>query len=505
MLPLLLQIKSYWKFVSPHKLTETLVTPVDAVKETIDLAGVCPVEGLFIAGTWWNIAITHYFSLEQHHICHFVIPQYDSHGSYSLGDKLVTPSSTTPSSCADDSFPFEYYFYHGSISYYAFYEEGVGTYCTIDKTAYVRVRGLGTFDSNGSALANDRGAEEYRYSVWYGLVGFMWMVYRVILLRRSYVSCRRYGQKYNKLGETLSRKAAAVYMQESVRFVPHNATNYFRIVVFYVLVEGVMADLFLLIAQDGLFAKTQYISLGYNLSGVMSMVFEMLESMKCLPEKTRLVMKRLLFSYETSLVGELLSAAAMSEYLTWINRSDVGKSRPVALAVSYYVWSLVGHGILVLSFIAFISFIRIFLAFGYLLCTHRSWKVVTAPCSVDTILGSRNKMTMLGGYAWQNHQLFYNCEALKAFGIMKLVEEDGAEYFVVHRIASILVRREEFVVIGSVRGSYVEPCEERQCHGRLSLFNRRLGGFVSTSQLAFASNKVVPWNSPSSSRLSTTT
>ncbi|KAG1705226.1 hypothetical protein DVH05_004157 [Phytophthora capsici] len=286
MLPLLFQIKSYWKFVSPHKLTETLVTPVNAVKETIDLAAICPVEGLFIAGAWWNLAVTHYFSLEQSHICHFVIPQYNIHGSYVLGEKRGPSSSTTPPSCADDSFPFDYYFYHGSISYYAFYEEGAGTYCTIDKTAYVRVRVLGTFDSNGSALAKDRGDTEYRYSLWYSFLGFMWMVYRVFLLRKSYVSCKYYGQKFNKLGETLSRKAAAVYMQESVRLVPHNATNYFRIVVLYMLIEGVMSDLFLLIAQDGLFAKTQYISLGYNLSGVVSMIFEMLESMKCLREKS---------------------------------------------------------------------------------------------------------------------------------------------------------------------------------------------------------------------------
>ncbi|KAG7390106.1 hypothetical protein PHYPSEUDO_008809 [Phytophthora pseudosyringae] len=477
MLPLLLQMKSYWKFMTPHKLTEAVVVPAGAARETANMAEFCPVEGLFIASAWWNIAITHYYSMQHGRICHFVVPQYNIHGSYILGHERVAPSSTTPSSCTqEDNFSFEHYFYHGSISYYAFYEEGVGTYCAKDKTAYVRIRGLGTFDSNGDALATDRGSDGYRWSYWYGLLGLAWMIYRVVLLRRSFVLSKRYGRAYDRMGETLSRKAAVVYMQESMRLSPHNASNCCRVVVLYLLLEGVMSDLFLLIAQDGVFAKTQYISLGYNLSGVLSMVFEMLESSKWLHEKPRLLLKRLLFSYETCLVGELLSAAVMNHYLTWINRSHLRESKPTALAVSYYVWSLVGHGVLVFGLAAFIISVRVILASVYIVWMHRSLKVLTAPCSVDTILGVRSKMVMLGGYAWQNHQLFYRTETLKAFGVMKLIEEDGAEYFAFRRIRLINVRRDDLLVIGRVVGNAVEPCVERQCMNPVTLFDRRLGG-----------------------------
>ncbi|KAF1783651.1 hypothetical protein GQ600_9191 [Phytophthora cactorum] len=82
-----------------------------------------------------------------------------------------TAIMTTPTSCANESYAFEHYFYHGSIGYFAFYEEAAGTYCKRDKTAYVRVRGLGTFDSNFSALASDRGDYSYRQSYWYGIFG----------------------------------------------------------------------------------------------------------------------------------------------------------------------------------------------------------------------------------------------------------------------------------------------------------------------------------------------
>lgn len=141
------------------------------------------------------------------------------------------------------------------------------------------------------------------------------------------------------------------------------------------------------------------------------MVFAMIESRQLLREKARLLLKRLVFNYETCLIGELLSAGIMNHYLSWVNRSHLRESRPLALAVSYYVWSLVGHGILVLGLTAFIVSVRIALASAYILWRHKSWKVVTAPCSVDTILGVRSKMIMLGGYSWMNGQLFYTVEA----------------------------------------------------------------------------------------------
>lgn len=73
-------------------------------------------------------------------------------------------------------------------------------------------------------------------------------------------------------------KDAVVYVQESMRLSAHGARNYHRAALLYLLVEGLMSDLFLLIAQDGLLAKLQYISLGYNLSGVLSILFEMVEA-----------------------------------------------------------------------------------------------------------------------------------------------------------------------------------------------------------------------------------
>lgn len=71
----------------------------------------------------------------------------------------------------------------------------------------------------------------------------------------------------------------------------------------YLLVEGMMTDLFLLVANEGILAKVQYMSLGYNLSGFLLVVFEVIESTKCLKERHRLFFKRLWFSYETALLG----------------------------------------------------------------------------------------------------------------------------------------------------------------------------------------------------------
>ncbi|KUF93297.1 hypothetical protein AM587_10011328 [Phytophthora nicotianae] len=475
-LPLVLQGRNYWKLVTAHKLTEDLVVSADESIETANITEYCPLQWLYIASAWWNVVVTHYYSVKHGQICHFVIPQYNVHGAFILGTQRIQKSPTTPTSCENESYAFEHYFYHGSIGYFAFYEEAIGTFCTMDKTAYVRVRGLGTFDSNASALARDRGDYSYRQSYWYGIFGLMWILYRILLLRKSYILCNRYGMRCFRLQETLSRKAAAVFMQESMRLSTHNSSNFFRVVVLYMLIEGVMSDLFLLIAQDGANAKLQYISLGYNLSGVLLLLFEMLESKNWLCEKVRLLVKRLLFSYETSLFGELLCAGVMNYFLTWVNRSSLKESHPAALAASYYVWSLVGHGVLVLGLAAFITSVRIVLSCGYILWHHRTWVVLTAPCCVDTTLGVRCKMITLAGYSWHNDQLYYKTEALKAFGVLKMLEEDGSEYFVFRQVHPVKVPRDEFLVIGSVSGCRVEPCVERKCTGPVSLFDRNLGG-----------------------------
>ncbi|GMF52460.1 unnamed protein product [Phytophthora fragariaefolia] len=336
LVPLLLQARSYLKFVTPHKISQDLVVPATAAKHTANMGTLCPMEGLVIAGAWWNVGVTHYYELEERRVCHFVVPQYNIHGSYVLGTELTVPSETSPASCSENSYPLEYYCYHGSIGYYAFYEEAVGTLCANDNIGYVLVQGLGTYDSNGANLANDIGDTTYRRSYWYGLFGSVWIMFRTLLLRRSYVACKRYGQRCDRLRETMRFKDSVVYVQESMRLSAHGARNYHRAALTYLLVEGLMSDLFMLIAQDGIFAKVQYISLGYNLAGVLSMLFEMVETMKWMGEKPRCLVKRLIFNYETALLGELVCSAAMQFYLTSLNKSSLKGSKPLAEAVSGY-------------------------------------------------------------------------------------------------------------------------------------------------------------------------
>ncbi|ETL96226.1 hypothetical protein L917_06219 [Phytophthora nicotianae] len=478
LVPLFLQARSYIKFVTPHKITQDLVVPHGTVGETSNLGKLCPVEGLMVAGAWWNVGVTHSYNKSTGRVCHFVVPQYNIHGAYRLGTERVAPSSTTPASCSGESYEFRHYFYHGSIGYYGFYEEASGTYCANDLTAYVRVNGLGTYDSNGVWLADDTGDLTYRRSYWYGFFGAIWIAYRSILMRRSYISCKRYGRRCDHLQERIRFQDAVVYVQESLRLSAHGARNYHRAALLYLLVEGLMSDLFMLIAQDGLFAKVQYISLGYNLSGVLSMLFEMIESMHWLGEKTRCLAKRLLFNYETSMMGELLCAGVMQYYLTSLNRSSLKHSKATAEAVSHYVWSLVGHGIIVLGIVAAITSVR---ATGALITIRRtfgSFKVLTAPCCVDTTLGVRSKMILLGGYVWEDDKLSYKVETLKSFGIMKMLEEDDTQFLVLNKLHWVSSPRHDSVVIGEVHGQKVTPCTERPCTGIVSVFEYSLGGPV---------------------------
>jgi hypothetical protein len=488
LLPLLLQGRSYLKFVSSHKLSEQLVPPPGAARETANITDLCPVEGLLIAHAWWNIAITHYYLADHGCICHFVVPQYNIHGAYILGSERVTPYTTAPENCAEESYFFEHYFYHGSIGYYSFYEEAEGTYCANDKTSYVRVQGLGTLDINGQKLAESKGEHGYRQSCWYGLFGSVWIAYRAILLRRSYILCKQYGRRCDRMNETLRRKAAVVFMQESMRLCAHGTTNYHRLAMLYMLIEGVMSDLFLLIAQDGLLSRIQYVSLGYNLSGVLSMLFEIIESMNWMREKTRLLLKRLIFTYETSLLGEFLSAGLMQHYLTWINQSSLRKSRPR---------SLIGHSVIVLGLTAFVIVVRVVWGAIYTWWHHGTLHVLTAPCCVDTTLGVRSKMVMLGGYVWEHGQLYYKTEALKSFGILKMVEEDGEEFLVFRKVHWFTIPRCDLYVIGSVSGHSVEPCSARPCTGPVTLFDRHPGGIVRRAGLnrprvIRVDNKVAP-------------
>ncbi|KAE9049449.1 hypothetical protein PR001_g3300 [Phytophthora rubi] len=248
MLPFALQTRSYVRFVKPHEVSPSLVVPSELPKQTANLTTLCPVTAFVLAGIWCNFEATHYYRADQGIVCHAVMPQFNLHGNYFMGSSKVTPYPTTPSSCADDSLAFEQYLYHGSIGYYSYYEGEVGTYCTKDNTAYITVEVMGTYDINGAHLAADTGSTNTRISYWYIIVGVVWLVYRALTIRRSCVLCRRYGR------------------------------------------------------------RIQYASLGYNLSGFMLLVFEILENTKLLKEKWRLRIKRTFFSYETALVGELAIA-----------------------------------------------------------------------------------------------------------------------------------------------------------------------------------------------------
>ncbi|RLN87319.1 hypothetical protein BBJ28_00016389 [Nothophytophthora sp. Chile5] len=261
-----------------------------------------------------------------------------------------------------------------------------------------------------------------------------------------------------------------------MRLSPHGARNYHRAALLYLLVEGLMSDLFLLITQEGLLGRVQCISLGYNLAGIMSMVFEMVETMNWMGEKTRCLVKRLLFNYETALVGELICSGLMQQYLTSLNRSSLKDSSREAEKASYYVMSLVGHGAIALGCVLVITSARVLGAIGFVRWKYGSLAVLAAPCSVDATLGVRCKQILLGGYAWKNGELFYKVETLKKFGIVKVVEEDGDEFLAHNKVEWGIPPRDDLVVIGAVADLRAVPCKTRVCSGVVSMFDRVLGG-----------------------------
>ncbi|GMF47379.1 unnamed protein product [Phytophthora fragariaefolia] len=476
LIPFILQLRSYLKFVTPHKITETLIVPPGVWKETTNLTEACPLEGVYLGQVWWNSQFTHFYNVPQGILCHFVVPQYNIHGNLMIGLGKVQPFYTTPRGCSDDSYPIELYFYHGSFGYFSFYEEGAGTYCNKDKTAYVDAIGLGTYDINGPDLVEDTGSTGYRKSYWYGTIGAIWVLYRGLVLRRSFILCNRYGQRCDHMGVGLRRKEAVVFIHEQLRLTAHDATKAHRVSLLYLLIEGLMSDIFLLVSNNGIWSKVQYVSLGYNLSGMLLLVFEIIESTYWLQERTRVFIKRLLFCYESSLLGEILGSAVQQTFFTHINKSRLLKSsNNVSLAVSHYVWSIAGHGIFVLFVITFIIVVRALTAILYVLWEHRTWAIFSRSCCVDTALGRRNKMTMLAGYSWVDEKLYYTPEALKSFGLLKM-EENGIAYIALRKLHWFSVPRNDFVVLGLVHEERVKPCAVRPCISVVNFFTERLGG-----------------------------
>ncbi|KAE9049929.1 hypothetical protein PR001_g2872 [Phytophthora rubi] len=253
------------------------------------------------------------------------------------------------------------------------------------------------------------------------------------------------------MGVGLRRKEAVVFVHEQLRLTAHDATKLHRVLLLYLLIEGLMSDIFLLVANNGFVSKIQYVSLSYNLSGMLLLVFEIIESTYWLRKKTRVFIKRLLFCYESSLLGEILGAALQQTFFTQINRSRMFKSsNNINQAVSHYVWSIVGHGIFVLFAIAFIMSVRALWAILYVRWAHQTWVIFSASCCVDTALGRRNKMTMLGGYRWIDDKLYYKPEALKSFGLVKVEKEDGVELMALRKLHWFSVPKNDFVVIGEV-------------------------------------------------------
>lgn len=62
----------------------------------------------------------------------------------------------------------------------SFYDELIGAYYATGHAAYTRVAGLGTFDINGPALAQDPGSDSYRWSLYYSIAGAIWIVFRAL-------------------------------------------------------------------------------------------------------------------------------------------------------------------------------------------------------------------------------------------------------------------------------------------------------------------------------------
>lgn len=500
--PWLLQVRSFVQLALPHTISPKLIaSQLNDEFLTAELTSHCPVRGLKIAGVWWNIWPTHYAATDNDsgHICHFVVQQYNIHGSYVLHSANSTAIATAiaSSSYIEDALPMacrrdadggwdsalmtiDYYFYHGSIGYYSFFEQGAGVFCAIDETGYVVVGGLGSTDLNGNALARDQGSSSRRWSIWYALVGFFWVLYRQLVLRRSFILCRQYAQRCEWLREELGMRNAMVFVQESARLTPHGVNNLQRCLVLYFLIEGLMADLFLLIAKDGLGAHTQYISLGYNLAGVLSMLFEMIEATPWISERWCCLLRRLLFNLETGFIGELLCALLLRHYLESLNRSPQFRASIVpAQVVSFYVWSLVGHGSIVLGLASFILTVRAIGALVIVYVRFGNIRVLTKANCVDTVLRGRLKSSMLRGYIWRNSGLYYSRQSLKAYGLLMLNDVDNKTRNVplVHHQANWISRgtRLNLMVVGHITGHHVECCPLQPCSGNIAFCDRMLG------------------------------
>lgn len=537
-----LQARSFIFLALPHRIPPELIVPYTSTHDSepefkSDLEAQCPVRGLHIAGVWWNVSPTNYASVshwsssspssengaanESHLdvICNFVVAQYNIHGSYRLNHRTdgTTNSSKEsfdpfraelPSQCKEHYSPIVYHFYHGSIGYYSFFEHGEGTYCLNDRTAYVLVKSLGSADLNGRLLAQDNNGTKMsvgakRWSKWYAALGMMWLSFRALVVHRSWKLCKRYGVHCDSLHESLSLRQALVFVHESARLAAHGASNFQRAGLLYALVESLMTDLFLLIAKDGAGARTQFASLGYNLACVLSLLFEMLEATKLLGRTSHRIIRRLFFNVETGLLGELLCALLLQHYLTTLNQSpQMRDSLERGEALSFYIWSLVGHGAIVLGLASFILGVR---AVGALIVSKLvlgSIRAIAAPNCVEEAQRGRSKSAIIKGYVRHPNrsELYMTRDTLKAFGLLQMQlspvaarrsSDNGDSVLDVNREAYVdnfvvLVHpRTEWVstrqsivwdAVGYVVSDHVVPTKSFPSVGSATFCNHALGG-----------------------------
>lgn len=239
-----------------------------------------------------------------------------------------------------------------------------------------------------------------------------------------------------------------------------------------------MADLFLFVTKEGFSAIVQLLSLGYNLSGILSMVFEMIESRKWAGNTLRVV-KRLMFNHEIAMIGELLCVTVLQMFITSLNRSALRDSVPVALAISYYAWGLMGHGIFAIGLALFLFATRAIGAVSSIWWRYRSLAPLFAPCCVDSALGIRQKLAITTGYCWNNGKLFYSKQSLSAYGLMHSAEETKSEAMLVQeKVHWFVTPVDGLVAIGIIKGTHVEPREERPHTGLVTSCSRMLVGQV---------------------------
>lgn len=490
--PFLLQLRSYVQMVTPHKMMPDLVVPAGAAARTEQVLEFCPVTGIYIANVWWNILPTHFHEVEANEtLCHFVVPQYNMHGAYRRGDDVV---STT---CKSKNSFFHYYFYHGSVGYYAFYEEGDGAVCADDWTAIIKVKQLGSFDMNGQPLANDGGSEEYRHSVWFGIVGLAWILYRALIVRRSYGQVMRHLDRCEKHNFNIDLRDTVIYIQESARLTAHDANNLQRLGVIYGLLEGLMTDLFLYITKAGVFALVQCISLSYNLAGIISILFEMVETSTCAascckskwPSIVR-TLKRLFFNDESTFFGEVLDMALFQTYVEALNHTKLQKTQHVALAVSYYVWGLIGHGVVVAGMVLVLFSVRSFGAIATTWWRFRTLAPLTSPCCVESALGAHQKLIRLSGYVWNENKLYYSKTSLTSYGLYAASNEEttsdttsSKQLLLVHeKINWFATPRNNLICVGIIKGKHVECCiGVPRSYSHIQFCDRILGGQQTSS------------------------